>query len=150
MGPMGPMMGGWRGAPPAMGGWPSASWDAGWLVPALALLLVLILALVAVALITGRTASAREGAGGPRPAAEVLRERYARGELTREQYRETLVDILKDRYVRGEVDLESYEAQLGLVLREESPRSGDGRSPALGASPAGQAPVRRTGGPRGE
>ena len=51
---------------------------------------------------------------------EILRARFARGELTRDQYRESVVELLKDRYVRDELTLEEYEA------RVERP---DGRGP---------------------
>ncbi|MBI4505989.1 MAG: SHOCT domain-containing protein, partial [Chloroflexi bacterium] len=65
---------------------------------------------------------ARATVDRPRSADDLLSERFARGELTRQQYQEALVDILKDRYVRGEVDLEGYEAHLALLLGEEHPR----------------------------
>lgn len=47
---------------------------------------------------------------------EILRERFARGEVTRDQYREATVDLLKDRYVRGELTLEEYEARVNVVM----------------------------------
>ncbi len=47
---------------------------------------------------------------------EILRERFARGEMTRDQYREATVDMLKDRYVRGELTLEEYEARVNVVM----------------------------------
>ncbi len=47
---------------------------------------------------------------------EILRERFARGEVTRDQYRESVVDMLKDRYVRGELTLEEYEARVNVVM----------------------------------
>jgi uncharacterized membrane protein len=67
----------------------------------------------------------RTGAGGPPPqsAAALLRERYARGELAREQYMTMLEDLLKDRYVRGELDLDEYEARLDELLRERAART---------------------------
>ncbi len=116
MGPMGPMMGGGGGA----GGDPTL----------LALLLVVVLAAGAglVALILWRD---RDLAGGRRPTPEEgLRLRYSRGELSREQYRQALVDILKDRYVRGELDVETYEASLDRLLEEPRalPRAADGGS----------------------
>lgn len=97
---MGPMMGG--------------PWMASWLV-----LLAVVVVLVALALVTlSRTdRAARPPTPAPTPE-EVLRTRYARGELTRDQYREVLVDVLKDRYVRGELDLGVYEAHLARLLEE--------------------------------
>ncbi|MBI2940239.1 MAG: SHOCT domain-containing protein [Chloroflexi bacterium] len=109
MGPMGPMMG---------GGWGNGA--AGWIVTAAALLL-LALGTVALVLAMRRAGSAR-GALTPRPlpagegAEEILRERYARGELTGQQYREALVDVLKDRYIRGELELDEYEHRLSVLL----------------------------------
>lgn len=66
-------------------------WDAGWMwlwgVTLMALFVVLLLWLV-------RDASGKPGSGGPAPsdpsdrAREILAERYARGELTTEEYLE--------------------------------------------------------------
>lgn len=100
-----------------MGG---APWVSG--VPALAALAVgaAVVLLGAAVVLLGRGA---RSTAAPRPgtlelaAPELeLRSRYARAELTREEYREALVDVLKDRYVRGELELEAYEAQLARLL----------------------------------
>ncbi len=64
--------------------------------------------------------------------------RYSRGELTREQYRQALVDILKDRYVRGELDVEAYEVDLDACSGNRAPCRGEklavrgGREPHCG------------------
>ncbi len=109
MGPMGPMMGG--------GG---AALDPSLLVLLLVLVLVGGGGLVALVLWQDRHLAA-----GRRPTpTEALRGRYSRGELSREQYRQALVDVLKDRYVRGELDVEAYEADLERLLEE--PRAVDG------------------------
>ncbi len=62
-------------------------------------------------------------AGAERPelaASELLRQRYARGELTRKEYRGSLVDMLADRYAQGEIDLGEYEARLAHLVGEQS------------------------------
>ena len=106
MGPMGPMM----------GRWPGGSGDAATLLGALVVLLVLfVLALVAL--------SALRGTGMPaaglrrRQPGDVLRERYARGEIGWQAYQEALVNLLKDRYVRGELELAEYEQRLARLLQ---------------------------------
>ena len=108
VGPMGPMMGGW--------------WDTpGWLV--LALLVVLFaLVLGAVTFAALATRGRPEPRRPPSPD-EILRERYARGEIGRQQYLAALEDTLKDRYVRGELTLDEYEARLDLLLGSPLARS---------------------------
>lgn len=101
MGPMGPMSGGW------------GSNTAAWLVLGVAVLAVLAIGIVVLA---GRGVEDRVQSRRPTPPEELLRERYARGELGRQQYLDALVDVLKDRYVRGELTLDEYEARLGLLL----------------------------------
>ncbi|MBI2323251.1 MAG: hypothetical protein HYU88_14430 [Chloroflexi bacterium] len=98
----------------------------GW--PGLALVLLLVLLLTALVLGVWRS-GARATVDRPRSADDLLSERFARGELTRQQYQEALVDLLKDRYVRGEVDLEGYEAHLALLLGEERQRLKEMPSP---------------------
>lgn len=100
MGPMGPMMGGpWGGGTTA------------WLV----LVVLLVLALGLVALVVWDVRGERRW---PRSPDEILRERYARGELGRQEYLDALADVLKDRYIRGELTSDEYETRLGLLLRE--------------------------------
>lgn len=108
MGPMGPIMGG--------GSWGDAiATIAGWLV-----LTVVLAALVGIALGLGALALWREDDPRDRRRSrtpeEVLGDRYAQGKITREQYREALIDLLKDRYVRGELDLDEYQARLERLL----------------------------------
>lgn len=57
----------------------------------------------------------RRAASSP---ADLLRERYARGEITREQYRQALVDLLQDRYVRGDIGLDELEARVKMLIAE--------------------------------
>lgn len=106
---MGPMMGD--------GGWGNPGTI--WLVPVLVVLVVV--AFVVAVIGTGRhgDAPARRPAPGP---ADILRDRYVRGEITRRQYREALVDVLKDRFVRGELGLDEYEEQLDRLLATDAPR----------------------------
>jgi uncharacterized membrane protein len=60
------------------------------------------------------------GGSRPRPSpADLLRERYARGEISREQYRQALLDLLQDRYVRGEIGLEQLEERSARVLSDQ-------------------------------
>ena len=119
MGPMGPMMGGWQ-----VGGGTVIDWG----TPAVVVLLLALL-LAGVALIawhgSGVRLGRREGSPG-----ETLRERYARGELTKQQYQEALEAVLQDRYVRGEIDLEEFETRLAGLLGEEQPRPAADRQEA--------------------
>ena len=120
MGPMGPMMGGWQ-----KGGGTVIGWE----TPAVVVLLLVALLLAGVALAgwhgSGIRFGRREGSPG-----ETLRERYARGELTKQQYQEALVDLLQDRYVRGEIDLGEFETRLAGLLGEEQPRPAADRQEA--------------------
>ena len=118
MGPMGPMMGGWQ-----VGSGTVIDWTA----PVVVLLLVLLLAVIA--LVVWRGSGIRFGRREPSPG-ETLRERYARGELTKQQYQEALVDLLQDRYVRGEIDLGEFETRLAGLLGEEQPRPAADRQEA--------------------
>ena len=118
MPPMGPMMGEpWAGAALV------------WLALALAVLTILAFAVVAVIAGFARPERGAAAARRPRAPEALLRERYARSELTRQQYREALVDVLKDRYVRGEVELEAYEARLDHLVREPGAREPESARP---------------------
>jgi uncharacterized membrane protein len=72
------------------------------------------------------------------PAQETLRLRFARGEITRQQYEEALVELLKERYVRDERDMSEFEDRLRGVLAEPRSRPGDGRLDARMGPPKGQ------------
>ncbi len=127
MGPMGPMMGG--------GPWQSGPADWSWVL--LPLLVILVLGLTT--LVRGYSRPRAER-GGPHAPEHLLRDRYARGELTGVQYREALVDILKDRYVRGEIELDDYETRLGSLLEAERPRSEGAPVPRIRKDTGGRAP----------
>lgn len=109
MGPMGPMMGGW---------WQGSG------VPVWELLAptVVLFALVAAIGFALWRASGPPTEHRPRSAEEILHARFARGELTREQYREALVDLLRGRYVRGEIDLDTYEVRIRRLFGTEHSR----------------------------
>lgn len=104
--------------------------DGGWgntAVPWLVLMLVLMLVLVVVvALLVAGAAGVRRRAEAPMRhvldgPADILRDRFARGEISGQQYREALVAVLKDRYVRGEIPLDEYEEQLDRLLADRVP-----------------------------
>ncbi len=121
--------------PPGAGMW----WGGAWLFPRL---LFPFLIVAAVLYFAGsrrvwRTATGPEPGSAPSyhgsynatTPEEILRERFARGEVTRDQYREAIVDMLKDRYVRGELTLEEYEARVNVVMgvareRKAAPETG--------------------------
>lgn len=71
---------------PHMGGW-------GWVAGGLGLILVigLIVALVVVLMRSSNSPTGREP--GPNQALELLKQRYARGEITRDEYEEIRRDI---------------------------------------------------------
>ena len=119
MGPMGPMMGDWQG---------SSGIDIGWMSPVVVMLIVALL-LAGVALTAWHGSGIRLGRRESSPG-ETLRERYARGELTKQQYQEALEAVLQDRYVRGEIDLEEFETRLAGLLGEEQPRPAADRQEA--------------------
>jgi uncharacterized membrane protein len=101
---MGPMMDGWPG------------WNgtfAVWLIPFLAVLIVALFAVTrAVRRSRGNQTSLRRGTP-----METVGERYALGEVTRQQYQEALEEELKDRYVRDEINLEEFEKRIDRLVR---------------------------------
>jgi uncharacterized membrane protein len=107
-----------------MGGALSATFAGIW--PFLVVFMVLVLASALVLFGAWRTRAG--GAAPARSPEEVLRDRYAREELSQRQYRDTLVDILKDRYVRGELELEEVREDAEPAARRRHQPSG-GRTP---------------------
>jgi uncharacterized membrane protein len=71
-------------------------------------------------------------------ARETLRLRFARGDITRQQYEEALVELLKERYVRDELDMSEFEDRLSGVLAEPRSHLGDGRLDTRAGPPRGQ------------
>jgi len=49
---------------------------------------------------------------------DILRERYARGELTTGEYFQRRIELLNDCYARGELKLNEYQARLDQILPE--------------------------------
>jgi putative membrane protein len=106
--------------PPTMG-W---GWGGPWILPRLLFPFLMVAAVLFLLRPRFAWGGAYTGhAAGPAPSSyqgktpeEILRERFARGELTQDQYREAVVDMLKDRYVRDELTLEEYEARVGVVM----------------------------------
>lgn len=94
---------------------PTMNYQDGWSI--LALMLVLILAVGIVALVIWRGGGATSRHQSRRPE-DILRQRYAKGELSRQQYLDALIDILKDRCTRGEIELDEYERRLDVLLEE--------------------------------
>jgi uncharacterized membrane protein len=60
---------------------------------------------------------------------EVLRQRFARGEITHDQYQEAIIEILKGRYVTGELTIEEYEERVATLIADARPRQLDGEAP---------------------
>lgn len=88
--------------------------------------LVALVLLVSVLLVlAGRASTMPDGPDRARSPEDMLRARYVRGELSRQQYLEVLSDLLKDRYIRGEIDVAEYEARLRLLLGEATTRRHD-------------------------
>jgi uncharacterized membrane protein len=98
-------------------------------------LLLVIAAVVVAVLLASRGWLGALPPGRPRTPEELLRERYARGEIGWPEYREVLVNLLKDRYSRGELELPQYEDRLARLLEDGAPRRGD-----AGARPEPQRP----------
>ena len=69
----------------------------------------------------------RERAAPPAPVAqapasqdaatEVLRQRYAAGQLSQGEFQGMLINLLKERYVAGKIDQNQYEKQLEVLLQ---------------------------------
>jgi uncharacterized membrane protein len=54
---------------------------------------------------------------------DVLRHRYAAGEIGQTEFRRQLVDLLKERYVRGDLTLAEFEVRVRHVLRDPALQS---------------------------
>ena len=69
----------------------------------------------------------RERATPPAPAAqspasgdaatEILRQRYAAGQLSQGEFQGMLINLLKERYIAGKIDQNQYEKQLEVLLQ---------------------------------
>ncbi len=94
---------------------PTAIFSSDWLIAMLAVPVVLILVIVTLVVLSSRSTANHRG---PLSAEEILRQRYARGEINRQQYVDALVDVLKDRCARGEIGLDEYERRFDLLVQE--------------------------------
>ena len=50
-------------------------------------------------------------------ATEVLRQRYAAGQLSQGEFQGMLINLLKERYIAGKIDQRRYEQQLEVLLQ---------------------------------
>lgn len=107
-------------------------WHFWWVFPVIGLGFMLLIVMfvirpvvMAIARSVGDTRPNVEAARDNRSPAEILRDRYARGEVTQEQYREALLDVLKDMYVRGEITVDEFEARAEKLSSTESSRLHD-------------------------
>ena len=50
-------------------------------------------------------------------ATEVLRQRYAAGQLSQSEFQGMLINLLKERYIAGKIDQRQYEQQLEVLLQ---------------------------------
>ncbi len=49
--------------------------------------------------------------------ADRLRRRYVAGELTEDQFRDSMLSNLKQRFTAGSIDINDYEAEVGRLVR---------------------------------
>lgn len=80
----------------------------------------------------GRVAPRELAGGSPRSAlvdarrdspVDVLRRRYAAGEIGQSEFRQRLIGLLKERYVRGDLTIGEFESRVERVLRDPALRS---------------------------
>ena len=50
-------------------------------------------------------------------ATEILRQRYAAGQLSQREFQAALINLLKERYIAGKIDQHQYEQQLEVLLQ---------------------------------
>lgn len=134
MGPMGPMGQGMQGMSTWMGGWGAAMMG---FAPLLAIVLLLAIAAVLVAVIRLRVSEGPQTAR--RSPEEVLRERYAGGEIGWNEFRAGLLNLLRSRYIRGELTTDEYEARVEHLLGVRR-RGGSARESARPSDPPDASP----------
>ena len=66
---------------------------------------------------TGRDAQPAQSPASQDAATEVLRQRYAAGQLSQGEFQGMLINLLKERYVAGKIDQNQYEKQLEVLLQ---------------------------------
>ena len=84
-----------------------------WFLIVVVLVLLLVLGLIALGVLGVGGALGRRRPSSPE---DILRERYARGEIGHQAYQDALGDVLKDRYMRGELTSEEYEGRVAVLL----------------------------------
>jgi len=104
----------------------SGPWHFWWVFPITGLafmLFVVVLVIRPVALAVAKAIRGNdnrvETAEEHRSPAEILRNRYARGEISQEQYREALMDVLKDMCVRGEITMDEFDSRAQKLYSQE-------------------------------
>jgi len=126
----------------------SGPWHFWWVFPIIGLgftLLVVMLVIRPVALAIAKSIRGNgndvQSAEEHRSPADILRQRYALGEISQEQYREALMDILKDMCVRGEITVDEFDSRAERLyslepshLHEEWNRGGSSDSQQVGHS----------------
>jgi hypothetical protein len=70
----------------------------------------------------------------------ILDGRFARGEISRAEYQEALIEILKGRYVRSELTLDDYESRLSVLIGKHMAERG---SAPTGTSQLSDSPEHR-------
>lgn len=101
----------------ALGGYGWIGWIINLALTAVTLIALVLLVIWAVRRITNSQKGSMyvsDQNGGLNAAREILRARYARGEITREEYQQmregsSALEILAQRYARGEITREQYE-----------------------------------------
>ncbi|MDE2993607.1 MAG: hypothetical protein OXU67_06960 [Chloroflexota bacterium] len=66
---------------------------------------------------TGRGAPPAQSPASQDAATEVLRQRYAAGQLSQGEFQGMLINLLKERYIAGKIDQNQYEKQLEVLLQ---------------------------------
>ncbi len=66
---------------------------------------------------TGRDAPPAQSPASQDAATEILRQRYAAGQLSQGEFQEALINLLKERYIAGKIDQHQYEQQLEVLLQ---------------------------------
>ena len=66
---------------------------------------------------TGRDAPPVPAPASGDAATEILRQRYAAGQLSQGEFQGMLINLLKERYIAGKIDQSRYEQQLEVLLQ---------------------------------
>lgn len=66
---------------------------------------------------TGRDAQPAQSPASQDAATEILRQRYAAGQLSQSEFQGMLINLLKERYIAGKIGQSQYEQQLEVLLQ---------------------------------